>query len=348
MTKTLFTGKSAHKFLKQAINKIICGDALAVIKKLPSESIDCVVTSPPYFHLRDFGAKGQIGLENTLEEYLTRLLTVFDEIKRVLKPAGTCWVNLGDTYGNGGVTTYAKASKKQSLSSAKKTKAVSGLSSDSTSDLPSDLTVLAKTVVPQRKTKCLLQVPSRFTLAMTERGWILRNEIIWHKPNCVPSSVKDRLTVDFEKLFFFVKNRKYYFNQQFEPLHNPERLKRRYFKPNSPRKWDYEKDRSAVPVNPASIEKSRKKMLERGRNKRCVWRVPTGQFTGNHFAVFPEKLVETPVLAGCPKDGIVLDPFVGSGTTAIVAKRLGRRFIGVELNSAYAKMAKRRMGTLDL
>jgi site-specific DNA-methyltransferase (adenine-specific) len=304
------------------LNKIICGDALTVLKKFPSESIDCCVTSPPYFHLRDYRVKGQIGLEPTIEEYLEKLSAIFDEVKRVLKPAGTCWVNLGDTYGGSGTgMTYAKRTSEKSRF------------------LPSDLRAMPKVAHNRGSlSKSLLQIPSRFALLMTERGWLLRNEIIWHKPNCLPSPVKDRFTVDFEKLFFFVKNRKYYFEQQLEPVTNPKRLQNRYFNPVSKRKWDYRKDRS-LPINPASIEKSRRKMLRLGRNKRSVWRIPPAQFRGNHFAVFPEKLVETPILAGCPEGGIVLDPFMGSGTTVIVAKRLNRKFVGIEINNRYIQLA---------
>lgn len=308
------------------VNKIICGDALKVLKRFPSESIDCCITSPPYFHLRDYRVKGQIGLEATVEEYLRNLGAVFDEIKRVLKPAGTCWVNLGDTYGGSGT----------GLSYARRT-------SEKRRFLSSDLLAMPKLGNHRgRMSKSLLQIPSRFALLMAERGRLLRNEIIWHKPNCLPSPVKDRFTVDFEKLFFFVKNRKYYFEQQLEPVANPKRLKRRYFNPESKRKWDYRKDRS-LPINPEAIEKSRLKMLRLGRNKRCVWRISPAQFRGNHFAVFPEKLIETPILAGCPKGGIVLDPFIGSGTTAVVTQKLKRKFVGIEINSRYVQMARRRV-----
>jgi DNA modification methylase len=308
------------------LNKIICGDALKILKRFPSESIDCCVTSPPYFHLRDYDVKGQIGLEATVDEYLGSLGAVFDEIKRVLKTAGTCWVNLGDTYGGSGT----------GLSYARRT-------SEKRRFLPSDIEAMPKLAHHRgSESKSLLQIPSRFALLMTTRGWLLRNEIIWHKPNCLPSPVKDRFTVDFEKLFFFVKNRKYYFEQQFEPVANPKRLKSRYFNPESKRKWDYRKDQS-LPINPEAIEKSRYKMLRLGRNKRCLWTVSPAQFRGNHFAVFPEKLIETPISAGCPKGGVVLDPFMGSGTTALVTQKLNRKFVGIEINSRYVQMAQRRV-----
>jgi site-specific DNA-methyltransferase (adenine-specific) len=177
---------------------------------------------------------------------------------------------------------------------------------------------------------------------MIERGWILRNEIIWHKPNVMPQSVQDRFTVDFEKIFFFVKNRKYYFRQQYEQLKNPERLKRRLLDPDKVHK----RARSYwFSARPEISEKRRLKMLSSGRNKRCVWRIGTSQFKDNHFAVYPERLVETPIKAGCPKDGIVLDPFLGSGTTAVVTKRLNRKFIGIDLNPEYVRLARNRIRT---
>jgi DNA modification methylase len=196
------------------------------------------------------------------------MIAVFDEVKRVLKPSGTCFINFGDTYAN-------------------KIK------------LP---------ITP----KSLCMIPSRFAIRMIEQGWILRNEIIWHKPNAMPQSIKDRFTVDFEKVFFFVKSRHYYFKQQFEALKNLERMKRRLHNPNTIHK---KADSYWFTNDPEVGDKRRLKILETGRNKRCVWTIGTTNFYGNHFAVFPEKLIETPILAGCPETGIVLDPFVGSGTT---------------------------------
>jgi site-specific DNA-methyltransferase (adenine-specific) len=177
---------------------------------------------------------------------------------------------------------------------------------------------------------------------MTAQGWTLRNEIIWHKPNCMPASVRDRFTIDFEKLFFFVKSRRYHFKQQFEPLRDPRRLMRPLVTAPEHRKRQYGDLRMAA-INPKTEAASRRRMLERGRNKRSVWTVATRPFRGEHFAVFPPDLIETPILAGCPEGGIVLDPFSGSGTTALVAKRLNRRFVGIELNPKYARMSEERL-----
>ena len=306
-------------------NRILKGDALSVLRKLPSESIDSIVTSPPYYALRDYGMTGQIGLEETFTEYLEKLLLVFDEAKRVLKRSGTCWVVIGDTYGgsatSGLLINHQKKAKSKSRNS------------------------LSLIYRKGKYAKCLLQIPARFAIGMIERGWTLRNEIIWHKPNLLPSSARDRFTMDFEKIYFFTKNRRYFFNQQFEPVRNPERLKKRFLNPEKKHKW-LDSDLK-LPVNGASIERSRSKVLKTGRNKRAVWTIGTGRFSGNHFAVFPERLIETPILAGSPENGIVLDPFMGSGTTAIVAQRLKRRFIGIELNSEYIRMAKQRISQTE-
>lgn len=329
-TKTLNSLKqNSQKPIEYFINKIICGDAVKVLKTIPDESIDSVITSPPYWALRDYGVKGQIGLESTIEECLEKLITVFDEIKRVLKPSGMCWVNFGDTYAN--KTKGGQLNKVQ----------------NNIFDSFSQRSVIPKLSVKLNiPAKSLCMIPSRFALKMIERGWILRNEIIWHKPNAMPQSVEDRFTVDFEKVFFFVKQRKYYFKRQFEPLKNPNELKRRYSNPYENHRYRKLLGRAAKSLD--KIKQSQKEILKRGRNKRCVWTIATGQSRLNHFAVFPEKLIETPILAGCPENGIVLDPFIGSGTTAVVAKKLGRQFIGIELNGEYVRTAKNRIKVAKL
>lgn len=310
--------------LNKSLNKIICGDSLKVLKTIPDESIDCVVTSPPYWALRDYGVKGQLGLESSIEEYLEKLIAIFDEVKRVLKLSGTCWVNFGDTYAN--KTKGGQINKPQ----------------NNIFDSYNERSVIPKLSVKlDIPAKSLCMIPSRFAIQMIERGWILRNEIIWHKPNAMPQSVKDRFTVDFEKVFFFVKSRKYYFNRQYEPLRNPEELKRKISNPYENHRYRKLLGRAAKPMD--KIKQSQKEILKRGRNKRCVWIIGNGLSKVNHFAVFPEKLIETPILAGCFEKGIVLDPFMGSGTTAIVAKKLGRKFIGIDLNRKYVKIANQRL-----
>ena len=297
-------------------NTVHHGDCLTVLKTFPDEFIDCCVTSPPYWALRDYGCDGQLGLEPTFQEYIDKLCNIFDEVKRVLKKEGTCWVNIGDTYnGNKEGKTDNKVCDylKNTTTNLHKKKG----------DLPD---------------KCLCQIPSRFAIEMTNRGWILRNEIIWYKPNAMPSSVKDRFTVDFEKVFFFVKNKKYWFEQQLEKSI-----------------W-FEKDKRAITGgitksgksitsegNQYQINKSGSFRKDGNRNKRCVWQIPTKPFKEAHFAVFPPTLVEPMIQAGCPENGIVLDPFMGSGTVAEVALKLNRHFIGIELSPEYCEMAKKRI-----
>ena len=193
--------------------------------------------------------------------------------------------------------------------------------------------------------KSLCNIPSRFSIEMQNRGWILRNKIIWHKPNCMPSSVTDRFTVDFEEIFFFVKNKKYWFEQQFEPWqdNNPNDINRAingHKKYNG--KFKDEDKKGSFAFSESKVAGDPRK----GRNKRTVWKIPTQPFPEAHFAVFPEALVETPIKAGCPKDGIVLGPFMGSGTVALKSLKENRNFIGIEINPDYIDMAYNRIRPL--
>jgi site-specific DNA-methyltransferase (adenine-specific) len=362
-------------------NTILLGDALKVLQKLPRESINMVITSPPYWALRDYGSsaecvwdgkkdcrhdwasnkfrlhsgrgncqknakyseqknipdkifihnicskcgawRGQLGLEPTFELYIKHLCDVFEEVKRVLTKDGTCWVNLGDTFsgsGNGTNDYRTEASKSISGKRFDYNMMFQGKQKREFQLLPS-------------KSLCL--IPFRFAIEMQKRGWIIRNVIIWHKPNCMPTSVKDRFTVDFEYLFFFVKNKRYYFEQQREP-HKLESIKRTKYKWNGHR----EPGSSYAGMN------IKKMCHPNGRNKRCVWSISTGSFRGAHFAVYPPELIETPIKAGCPENGTILDPFFGAGTTGLVALKQEKRFIGIELNPKYIKIAKKRLGEL--
>jgi DNA modification methylase len=298
------------------VNTVVQGDALEVLRTFPSGCVDMAITSPPYWALRDYGMDGQIGLEPDFRGYITKLCEVFAEAKRVLKDAGTCWVNLGDTYGTGsgaGVRKGLQATNRGTQSNK-------GWQEN------------GKQCVRGFE-KSLLQIPARFAIAMTERGWILRNEIIWQKPNCMPSSARDRFTVDFEKLFFFVKSSRYHFDQQFEPFAANSDVAYRARLRNG------KTYRSKAPYQanlPGSFD-------PRGRNQRCVWRIPTRPCHQAHTAIFPPELLEVPIMAGCPEGGIVLDPFLGSGTTALAALKLDRKFVGIELNPAYVEMARQRI-----
>lgn len=278
------------------LNKIYTGHALETIKTFSDSSINMCITSPPYWGLRDYktdpvkwqdGWQGELGAESDLNQYINHLCDIFDEVKRVLKDDGSCWVNISDTY----------------------------------------------------RDKTLSLIPLRFAIEMSKRGWITRNIIIWQKPKCVPTSVKDRFTVDFEYLFFFVKNKKYYFKQQFEPFATSTflRAKQNFY------------DNKSLHYQGLSKAKQRtfhNKVLNneiKGRNMRTVWGISPVVYHGTHCATFPPKLIESPILAGCPENGIVLDPFIGSGTTAVVAKKLDRNWIGIELNPEYLKLAEERI-----
>lgn len=266
------------------INKIFNEDCLTGLKKLPDNSIDCCVSSPPYWGLRDYGVNGQVGNENDYVEFVDRLTEIYKEVYRVLKPEGTCFVNLGDTYAGSGTNLN----------------------------------------------KCLLMIPERFAIKMIDTGWILRNQIIWHKPNQMPSSAKDRFTVDFEKIFFFVKQAKnYYFEQQIEET------KAKVIEP-----------RMLKEIRQTASEQSKYKGFQKRtmtRNARTVWSINTKPFKEAHFAVFPVELATRMIKSGCPENGLVLDPFMGAGTTAVTAISLNRNFVGFELNSDYCRLIEKRL-----
>ena len=296
---------------------IIQGNSLEVMKQFPDESVDMVMTSPPYWALRDYGVEGQLGLEPTFQEYINKLCDIFDEVKRVLKKEGTCWVNMGDSYLGGGAKTGEGSLQ---------------LRGGAWKDNPKLATLKNNQTIPS---KCLAQIPSRFAIEMCNRGWILRNEIIWHKPNCMPSSVKDRFTVDFEKIFFFTRSKKYWFETQYEPHES------------KPHKYNGKKIQKAAGNSRAESD-GKEFYNPQGRNKRCVWRITTKPYKEAHFATYPEDLCITPIKAGCPIGGIVLDPFFGAGTTGLVARKLNRDFIGIELNPEYIKIAEARINGVKI
>lgn len=346
------------------------------------------ITSPPYFNLRDYEKDKQIGDEDTIEEYIKNICNVFEEVKRVLKPKGTLWVNIDDTYCNNN-----------------------------------------SSIVQRKSLQC---IPDMFKIFMVyEMGWLCRNEIIWHKPNAMPSSAKDRFNQDYEKLYLFSKKPKYYFETQYEErlsevnnnyksdienskykninqessvrqgmnkargnkliekrdllphLEFVKKLKKNFTKKelyqvegikkttidhwfrkdengfSYPKKEDWQKvldffGMTEYDINPFpellevyyetdDINKN----SDKGRLKRSVWSINTKPFKESHFAVYPEELIEAPVKAGCPKDGIVLDPFFGSGTTGVVAKKLKRDFIGIDINEEYIKIAEKRLSEIS-
>lgn len=361
------------------VNYIQQGDCLELMKEFPDKCIDLVVTSPPYFNLRDYGADGQIGQEKDFEEYINKLIEIFCEVYRILKDEGSCFVNIDDVYLN----------------------------------------------------QSLLCIPDRFKVRMVENGWLCRNEIIWHKPNAMPSSAKSRFNNDYEKMFFFTKKKKYTFTTQYEPLKsvvaknataNGSNSRTKYkdleqessvrqglnksrgtkiiaLRKNLPTQEEFVefmRSRTSIDLIVDSSDLKRSKVehwfrrdesgfsfpsiddwneikwlvddwsesfreidekltdvtyetddvlknADKGRVKRAVWSINTKPFKGYHYAPFPEELVKTPILAATEEGGIVLDPFSGSGTTCVVSKKLKRNYIGIDLNKSYVDIANKRL-----
>ena len=300
------------------INKIYNSDCLQGLRTLPNNSIDCVITSPPYWNLRDYQIIGQFGLEPTFEEYINKLCDIFDEVKRVLKKEGTCWINLGDSYGNS-----SKAGNK-----------LFG-NPEFNKNRPSR--ELTKTPEKSIKgfDKSLLQIPSRFGIEMSNRGWILRNKIIWEKSDCMPESVKDRFTHKYEEIFFFVKNKIYFFEQQFDIS-----IEKQSFTGRTSTSIKYDSDDYSL--SPQHLNNTVGKTYPY-KNKRTIWKTSTAAYKEAHFATFPIALIEPMVKAGCPDNGIILDPFMGAGTVAIAALKHNKNYIGFELNPEYCIMAENRI-----
>ena len=373
------------------LDYIYQGDALEVLKTFPSESIDMCITSPPYWNMRDYGVDGQLGNEETFKEYLNKLQLIFNEVYRILKKKGSCYVNIGDGYSN----NNSIGIKKQSL----------------------------------------LCIPDRFKINMIDNGWLCRNEIIWHKPNAMPSSAKTRFNNDYEKIFFFVKDDLYYFETQYEDAKSKPSKKKRNNDKNKSKYIDDEQEKSVrqgmsksrgdniievrkyLPTQEEFVDFIRSKIKitelcnkvtnikkttiehwfrrdekgfsypttddwkivrnifndgsdlfnkidyglthidyetddinknsDKGRIKRAVWSINTKPLKACHFAPFPTELIETPLKASCPIGGIVLDPFMGSGTTGIVAKQQNKHYIGIELNPEYIEIANKRLGDME-
>lgn len=260
------------------------GDALRVLDRIPSDSMQCAITSPPYWGLRDYGIEGQIGLEETLPQFINRLVAVFNQVRRVLKPDGCLWLNIGDGYtsGNRGYRAADRKNPARAMSVRP--------------DTPEGL-----------KPKDMLGVPWRLALALQDDGWYLRSDIVWHKPNAMPESVKDRPSRAHEYLFLLSKSERYY--------------------------YDYEMMRE--PAANGSL-----------RSRRSVWSINTQPTDHGHSAVFPSALIEPCILATSRPGDFVLDPFFGSGTVGLVCQKLERLFVGVELNPDYVELAQQRLSTI--
>ena len=265
-----------NEVLHISSSMIIESDAMVALQRLPSESVQCIVTSPPYWGLRDYGIEGQIGLEEKLQQYINKLTSIFSEAKRVLRDDGIFWLNIGDGYtsGNRGYRAPDKKNPARAMSIRP--------------DTPDGL-----------KPKDLLGIPWRIALALQADGWYLRSDIIWNKPNAMPESVKDRPTRSHEYVFMLTKREKYYYDYQA--------------------------------------------IKENGRNKRTVWSVNTAPFPEAHFATFPPALIEPCILSSTKENDVVLDPFFGSGTVGVVCQENRRRFIGIELNNEYVRIAQKRL-----
>jgi DNA modification methylase len=300
--------------------RILHGDCRDVLKTLPAESVHCCVTSPPYFGLRDYGHDGQIGLEPTPDAFVAELVAVFREVRRVLREDGTLWLNLGDSYASGGRT-------KRDVGSENK-----GNAGAAQPFRPTD----------GAKPKDLLGIPWRVAFALQADGWYLRQDIIWHKPNPMPESVTDRCTKAHEYVFLLSKSGRYFYDAA--AIADPAV----YAGQTCPvggrniAEWEEWSDSEAKTFERRTRPKAPIDVGET-RNKRSVWTIATRAFTGAHFATMAPDLAETCIKAGCPEGGTVLDPFGGAGTTGLVADRLQRDAVLIELNPAYADIAQRRI-----
>ena len=345
---------------------ILQGDVRAVLATLPADHFDCCVTSPPYFGLRDYGVEGQIGLEPTLAEYLATMVDVCRGVRRVLKPEGTFWLNIGDSYaGSWGAQSRGGApSDKSTLKGnghqggGPKIKSLSSVQIEAAPKGQTGTGSLSRTA--GLKSKDLMMVPNRLAILLQDDGWYVRSEIIWHKPNPMPESVTDRPTGAHEKIWLLTRSPKYFYDAEAVLV------------PASPNtharlSQDVQNQVGSARANGGAKTNGNMKAVGRKlapegegiknngsfdaamaimpsmRNLRNVWSVTTQPFKEAHFATFPPALAETCIKAGCPVGGHVLDPFGGAGTTGLVADRLGRHATLIELNSEYIEIARRRI-----
>ena len=303
---------------------ILNGNVNDKLKEIESESIQCVVTSPPYWGLRNYQMDDQLGLEETPEEYVENMVKVFREVKRVLKHDGTVWLNLGDSYNGSGKGAWDKTDVQKEVYVPPKGTPV--------------------TRVKSLKPKDLVGIPWRVAFALQADGWYLRQDIIWHKPNPMPEPVTDRCTKSHEYIFLLTKSAKYFYDNDAvrEPVAE-----------SSIGRLNQNIDQQVGTTRANGGKKSNGNLkavgdIEKGRNKRSVWTITTKPYKEAHFAVFPPKIPELCIKAGSKEGDIVLDPFFGSGTTGWVAQRLGRKWIGIELNAKYIKIAEKRFAQREL
>tara|TARA_R110002049_G_scaffold306343_1_gene504666 strand:+ start:54 stop:992 length:939 start_codon:yes stop_codon:yes gene_type:complete len=304
------------------MNKFIQGNCIDVIKTLENNSIDCVVSSPPYFGLRDYGVDGQFGLEKTYQDYLANTVKVFETFKPKLKDTATIWWNVGDSYNS------SQAGNK-----------TSGNGVGANIHYKNGSIPKKRNISKNLKPKDLLMIPNRVAIALQDAGWYIRSEIIWHKPNPMPESVKDRPTSCHEKIWLITKSKKYYYDADAikEDVAQSTKDRDKY------KRTSYQKESWNEKINHLNPTKNTHRNCGNKKNKRNVWTVTTKPFKDAHFATFPKDLIEPCILAGCPEGGTVLDPFSGAGTTVLVANEHNRKAIGIELNDDYIKIAERRM-----
>ena len=300
------------------MNKIINANCLSGMKELPEKCVQTCVTSPPYFGLRDYGVEGQMGLEPTPQDFVGALVAVFQEVKRVLRDDGTVWLNLGDSY-----SRDPKRGERSAENCGYHQHAKSGAGRASQHRINNG-------GLPEKN---LIGIPWRVAFALQADGWYLRQDIIWAKPNPMPESVTDRCTKSHEYIFLLSKGPKYYFDYKA--------IKEKGVCPAGTKGAKGSAERQSEPgVNARPPEY---KVYDGMRNKRDVWTVATRPCKDAHFATFPPELIRPCVLAGAPAGGLVLDPFMGAGTTAMVAKQEGRQYVGFELNPEYCQIAEKRI-----
>ena len=304
------------------IDRIFTGDSREVLQTLPDGIADCCITSPPYYALRDYGNERQIGHEETPEEFIAELVKVFHEIKRVLKEDGVLWVNMGDSYVN--TNGFARASQE--------------FQRKGRNDAPANDRSLNALHSAGYKTKDLIGIPWMLAFALRADGWFLRQDIIWAKPNPMPESVQDRCTRSHEYIFLLSKSQKYFFDS--DAIKEPSTTKDNIIRNRETTKGNNVPGKAkfhGLTHNDYDM-----------RNKRDVWTITTKPLAEEHFAAYPEELVETCLKAGCPVGGVVIDPFFGSGTTGRVAQKLNRHYIGIELNSQYVEICERRNSNIQM
>jgi DNA modification methylase len=313
------------------INKIYNENCLSLASRMPDNFIDCVITSPPYYGLRDYGTDGQFGLEETPEMFVENLVNLFREVRRAMKDTGTLWLNLGDSYA-GSQTNNGGCSEKSTLSGG------GGKYRTGSKNEKAYNNNNTKKIKHGIKPKDLIGIPWMVAFALRADGWYLRQDIIWHKPNPMPESVTDRCTKAHEYIFLLSKSQKYFYDADAikeDSIH--------YGTDNRSDKGNIIYEGKRTENTDGSNGQDSFVTINEKRNKRSVWSVTTKPFKEAHFATFPEDLIEPCVLAGCPKGGLIYDPFGGAGTTAKVAVKHGRNYILSEINPDYIDIAEKRI-----